>query len=106
MQPTEKDRAAVVQAVELLATKQAVTLKEIEAEFAFFHGMDKSKRTMVVASAMWLTTITTFASAFRDEDAFVRFMQGLMSDTDDLREHHRKAQKRKAKPRPGLGRVH
>jgi hypothetical protein len=96
MLPTAGDYAALRKAIDRITEKQATILEEVEAELGSLPGIDKHKRTLVVASAMWLTTINAFAIAHRDEEAFLEFMQGLLHDSDQLLGHYRKAQARRA----------
>jgi hypothetical protein len=96
MQPTASDHAAVRKAVDLITEKQAAMLGDIEGELGSLLGTDTHKRTLVMASAMWLTTINAFAIAYDDEEDFISFMQELLHDRDDLRGHSRKAQVRRA----------
>src|SRR5262245_30397901 len=98
MQPTANDHAAVRKAVDLITKKQAAMLGDIEAELELgsLLGTDRHKRKLVMASAMWLTTVNAFAVVYDDEEAFIGFMQELLHDRDDLRGHYRKAQARRA----------
>jgi hypothetical protein len=98
MQPTASDHAAVRKAVDLITEKQAAMLGDIEGELGSLLGTDTHKRTLVMASAVLLTTINAFAIAYDDEEDFINFMRGLLHDHDDLRGHYRKAQARRAEP--------
>ena len=103
---TAADRAALKKAVELVAAKQAATVKDVEAELNTLLGHDKQKRALVMASALWLTTTTAFAAAYDDEEAFIKFMNELMPNDDELRSLFRRTQKRRADVSPAQGNVH
>ena len=97
MKPTSSDRAAVVETVERLTE----AVEEVKVELGGKLGADERKGTVVVASALWLTTATAFAAAYRDEEAFVQFMRELMPGDADLRTLYRKTHTRLARGRSG-----
>jgi hypothetical protein len=100
MQPAASDHAAVRKAVALITEKQAAMLGDIEGELGSLLGTDTHKRTLVMASAVWLTTINAFAIAYDNEEDFISFMQELLHDRDGLRGHYRNAQARRAELHP------